>query len=84
MRGAPEAPVANSRAVSLVEVSPSTVTLLKVVRTCRFSRAFSTGGAMLASVTMKASMVAMSGAIMPEPLAIPAILTLTPSISHSA
>ncbi|MOA46065.1 hypothetical protein D3C78_1685300 [compost metagenome] len=83
-RGAPEAPVANSRAVSLVEVSPSTVTELKVVRTCRFSRAFSTGGAMLASVTMKASMVAMSGAIMPEPLAIPAILTLTPSISHSA
>ncbi len=29
-------------------------------------------------------MVAMSGAIMPEPLAMPEIRTLTPSISHSA
>jgi hypothetical protein len=31
---------------------------------------------MSASVTMKASMVAMSGAIMPDPLAMPAIRTL--------
>ena len=35
---------------------------------------------MAASVTTKDSMVAMSGAIIPEPLAIPAILTVTPSI----
>ena len=84
IRGAPLAPVANSRQVSLVEVSPSTVTLLKVVRTCRPSRARSTGGAIAASVTIKPSMVAMSGAIMPDPLAMPAIRTLRPSISHSA
>ena len=76
MRGAPEVPVANSSAVSLVEVSPSTVTLLKVVRTCRPSSACSTFGWMSASVTMKASMVAISGAIMPDPLAMPAIRTL--------
>ena len=37
-----------------------------------------------ASVTTKASMVAMSGATMPEPLAIPAMVTTTPSISALA
>ena len=84
MRGAPEVPVANSRAVSLVEVSPSTVTLLNVVRTCRPSMARRTFWWISASVTIKASMVAMSGAIMPDPLAIPAMRTLWPSISHSA
>ncbi len=33
IRGAPDWPVANSRQVSLVERSPSTVTALKLVRT---------------------------------------------------
>ncbi|MNL51751.1 hypothetical protein D3C87_1748740 [compost metagenome] len=36
---------------------------------------------MSASVTTKDSIVAMSGAIMPAPLAIPLIVTLTPPIS---
>jgi hypothetical protein len=35
---------------------------------------------MAASVATKASMVAMSGAIMPEPLVMPAIRTSCPSI----
>ncbi len=78
---APAAPVANRRQVSLVEVSPSTVTELKVVRVNRANRDCSTPGDRVASVTMKASMVAMSGAIMPEPLAMPLMRTVTPSIS---
>ena len=36
---------------------------------------------MAASVNRKASMVAMSGAIMPAPLAMPLMVTGTPSIS---
>ena len=42
------------------------------------------GAAIAASVTTKASMVAMSGAIMPEPFAMPAMVTAAPSISAVA
>jgi hypothetical protein len=67
--------------MSLGEVSPSTVTRLKVRSTtplkvsCRDS--FSTA----ASVVRKASIVPMFGWIMPLPLAVPPTVTVTPPIS---
>ena len=74
------APVANSKQVSLVEVSPSMVMQLKVVATCSLSSSCSTPGAMAASVNMKHSIVAISGAIMPAPLQKPLIVTSTSPI----
>ena len=72
MRGAsPALPVANSSSVSEVEVSPSMVTALKVSPTPSCSSACSAGAAIAASVKTKDSIVAMSGAIMPAPLAMP-------------
>ena len=72
--------MAISRQVSLVERSPSTVTALKVSATATDSMSCSAAGGRAASVATKASMVAMFGAIMPEPLAIPAIRTGVRSI----
>ena len=66
--------------MSLVEVSPSTLMQLKVVAACAASRSCSTGAAMAASVKMKQSIVAMSGAIMPAPLQNPLRITGTPPI----
>ncbi|MCY1544630.1 hypothetical protein D9M68_805270 [compost metagenome] len=77
-------PVAKASSVSEVEVSLSTVMELKLVWLCLASRACSTSAAIGMSVTTKLSMVAMSGAIMPEPLAMPLIRTSTPSISSTA
>ena len=57
--------------VSFVEVSESTVTLLKVCLTIESSRAWSAAGSTGASVVMIAIMVAMLGMIMPEPLHMP-------------
>ena len=85
--GAPRlaaAPVANSISVSEVEVSLSTVTALKVLPTPFESSACSTGAAIGASVATKDSIVAMSGAIMPAPLAMPLIVTSTPPRSTLA
>ncbi|MNL70458.1 hypothetical protein D3C87_1954640 [compost metagenome] len=65
-------------------MSLSTVMELKLVWLCLTSRAWSTSAAIGMSVTTKLSMVAMSGAIMPEPLAMPLIRTSTPSISSTA
>ncbi len=62
-------------------MSLSTVTELNVGPTPAESSACSAAGAMSASVTTKESIVAMSGAIMPAPLAMPLIVTFTPSIS---
>ena len=79
MRGAPcsaAAPVAKASRVSEVEVSPSIVTALKLSATPSASRRCSAGAAIGASVNTKASMVAMSGAIMPAPLAIPQMVTV--------
>src|SRR5262249_44956868 len=77
--GAPRAraaPVANASSVSDVEVSLSTVTALKLSTTPSLSSACSAGAAIGASVNTKASMVAMSMAIMPEPLAMPLMATV--------
>ena len=70
--------MANSSSVSEVEVSLSTVMALKESSTPFASSACSTGAAIGASVTTKESMVAMSGAIMPAPLAMPLIVTVAP------
>ena len=75
----PAAPVAKASTVSLVEVSPSTVmqeklrALAPVIARCR------NAGSTAASVKMKPSIVAMSGAIIPEPLMIPTSVTGRPS-----
>jgi hypothetical protein len=74
----PAAPVANSSTVSEVEVSPSTVMQLKLLSTLFVSSFCRRFGGSAASVKMKTSMVAMSGAIMPEPLAMPLMVTVLP------
>ena len=74
----PAAPVANANTVSLVEVSPSTVMQLKLASQACTSACCRKPGATAASVKMKPSMVAMSGAIMPLPLTIPATVTGRP------
>ncbi len=53
------------------------VTALSVSATLAFSIACKAGAAMLASVNTKDSMVAMSGAIMPAPLAMPLTVTVS-------
>ena len=57
-------------------MSPSTVTALKVSTTASLSIACKAGAAISASVNRKESMVAMSGAIMPAPLAMPLTVTV--------
>src|SRR6478752_6430543 len=68
-------PVAKASRVSDVEVSPSMVTALNVSSTLSLSSACSAPDAIGASVNTNASMVAMSGAIIPAPLAMPLIVT---------
>ena len=78
MRGAPRlaaAPVANSISVSLVDMSLSTVTELNVPPTAFDNSDCKTSAAIAASVATKESIVAMSGAIMPAPLAMPFSVT---------
>ena len=70
------APVAKASRVSDVEVSLSMVTALKVSSTPLLSSDCSTADDSGASVNTKDSMVAMSGAIMPAPLAMPLMVTL--------
>jgi len=71
--------VANSRQVSLVERSPSTVTRLKVAWVKRETRACRAAGAIAASVTMKLSMVAIVRGDHPRSLGDPGRLeTVTP------
>ena len=74
------APVANASRVSEVEVSPSIVTALNVSVTASDKIACKAGAAIGASVNTKDSMVAMSGAIMPAPFAMPLMVTVVPPI----
>ncbi|MNC91186.1 hypothetical protein D3C83_73940 [compost metagenome] len=62
-------------------MSPSTVIALKLDATERDRSDCSTGAAIAASVATKASIVAMSGAIMPAPLAMPLIVTVAAPIA---
>ncbi len=68
----PARPDAISTTVSLVEVHPSTVMALNESRTAMRRTSARAAGSTSASVVRKASMVAMSGASMPAPLAMPA------------
>jgi hypothetical protein len=69
------------RSVSEVEVSLSTVMALNEPRTPFASSACRTGAGIGASVKTKESIVAMSGAIMPAPLAMPLIVTTASPIA---
>ncbi len=66
--------------MSLVEVSPSTVIALKLRATPLARSRRSKAAGSFASVATNASMVAISGAIMPEPLAMPLRTTGRPPI----
>ena len=59
-------------------MSESTVTQLKLLSAPRLNSGWSAAAATGASVKTKASIVAMSGAIIPAPLAMPLIATSTP------
>ena len=76
---APALPVANNKTVSDVDVSPSTVMQLKLEATLAESRPCKILAGMAASVKRNTSIVAMSGAIMPEPLAMPLMVTVFPA-----
>ncbi len=67
----PARPLAIMLTMSLVEVSPSTLTMLKVFLMSPLRAFCSMAGEIAASVVRKTSMVAMSGCIMPLPLAMP-------------
>ena len=67
----PARPLARIVTMSLVEVSPSTLIMLKVVWMSPESAFCSIGALTAASVVRKTSMVAILGWIMPLPLAIP-------------
>ena len=66
-------PLANSMTVSLVDVAPSVTRALKVASAARNRIGFNSSGDSAASVVRKASMVAMFGASIPQPLAMPPI-----------
>ena len=75
----PARPEARTIAVSLVEVSESTLTQLKVSSTTEVNTSRRVGVSTSASVRMTAIIVAMSGSIMPTPFAMPATVTGPPS-----
>ena len=78
-------PLARHRTRSLGLVSPSTSIVLNVAAVTRLRTAWSTRGATAASVVMKASIVAIWGWIMPDPLAIPpTVMDTRPVVSRSA
>ena len=81
MHGAPDLFVAETKTLSEVEVSLSTVMLLKVAAAALDTMDRSARRSTDASVNMKASIVAISGAIMTDPFANPAILIVDPPIS---
>src|SRR5438445_426679 len=78
----PDAPLASSSAVSFVLVSPSTEMALKLRSPTRRGSGWSVAGSATASVVSTASSVAMSGWIMPAPLAIPPTVTIPPGVSN--
>ena len=79
----PAIPFARTVHISLVEVSPSTVTRLKVRFTLNNSALRIISLLTAQSVVMKHSIVPIFGWIMPEPLQIPPMWQVVPSISNS-
>ena len=65
--------------MSFVEVSESTVTLLKVTRAVPSRISCRASGVTGASVVMTQIMVAMFGMIMPEPFTMPPTVTVWPA-----
>ena len=78
------APLASVTQVSLVEVSESTVILLKLTPTASRRICERCAAAMGASVVTMAIMVAMFGMIMPEPFDMPPTVKVTPSKPSSS
>ncbi len=81
--GFPAKPLASSVTMSLVEVSPSTLTILKVPATSLESTLSSIVEDMAASVVRNTSIVAILGWIMPLPLAMPPKRQVLPPSSNS-
>ena len=77
----PARPVAITTNESLVEVSPSIVTRLKLRSAKSRARARAAAADTAASVPRKASIVAMSGRIMPEPFTMPVAQMAVPATS---
>ena len=71
-------PLASTTHMSLVEVSPSTVTRLKVRGTISWRASWSSSRVIAQSVVTKQSMVPMLGWIIPEPLAMAPMVTVLP------
>ena len=69
--------------VSLVEVAPSVIRQLKVASVARARIGWSSAGVSAASVVRKASIVAMLGASIPHPLAIPPTVKPSPRTTAS-
>ena len=81
----PAWPLARMTTMSLVEVSPSTLTILKVRCTSLESAFCSMAGLTAASVVRNTSIVAMLGWIIPEPLAMPpSTHCLPPTVNSTA
>ena len=76
-------PLASANTQSLVEHSPSTVIALNVSSVTAASARCSSAGATCASVVTTASMVAIIGSIMPEPLAMPPTRNRPPAVVTS-
>ena len=76
-------PLASTSTVSLVDVQPSTVMALKETPTAALSAAARRSGSTAASVVQSASMVAMSGASMAAPLAMPPTVKPSPCTTTS-
>ena len=77
-------PVAKITTISFVEVSPSTVIELNVVVATFLRIAFKNTEGIFASVNINDNIVAILGAIIPEPFAMPEILTNLLPILHSS
>ena len=73
----PSAPEASTNTVSLVEVSPSTVSWFQVRAMIGRMRRDNVSGSIVASVVMTESIVAIRGWIIPTPLAMPDTRTCT-------
>src|SRR5208283_667839 len=78
IRSLPAMPFAIIKTVSLVDISPSTVIILKDSSTALLSALSSAERSMLASVIIKQSIVAISGHIIPAPLHMPEIVKKEP------
>ena len=81
MTGFSASPFAMIRSVSFVDVSPSTVIILKVSLITSLSAFCSNAFSIARSVVRKPSIVHILGWIMPEPLLIPPRVTVLPPIS---